>query len=84
MSNYYAKAYNPKTQIIEEAEWLDNHFGPHLYGIKFGDGNIWPQDECGMAAMAIALAKLKNKIDLQEKLIVELDQKVKDLIKVVL
>jgi hypothetical protein len=38
MSNFTRAAYNPKERVVRAAAWLDNHFGPHRYGIAF-DGD---------------------------------------------
>lgn len=42
MSNYIAPAIHPRTKEVEQAEWLDNHYGRHRYGVRFHDGSIWP------------------------------------------
>ena len=36
MSNYNATAVNPKTGNWETATILDNHFGRHRCGVRFG------------------------------------------------
>ena len=36
MSNYARTTKNPLTGKFELAEWLDDHFGRHHYGVKFG------------------------------------------------
>jgi len=38
MSNYQAKALNPRTGQIEWAQFLDDYFGKHRYGLRFNDG----------------------------------------------
>lgn len=45
MSNYTAKTKHPETGKIEEAAWLDNHFGGHNYGVQFPDGKIFDADK---------------------------------------
>lgn len=35
MSTYTKMTKSPKTGKWEEALWLDDHFGPHQYGVKF-------------------------------------------------
>lgn len=44
MSNFTRKAINPKTGKEEIAEFLDDYFGQHLYGVKFSDGLVYPKD----------------------------------------
>ena len=41
MSNFIAKAKHPKTGSIEDAEWLDDYFGHHEYGVRFKDGGVF-------------------------------------------
>ena len=45
MSNYTAKAFNPATKQVEQAEFLDNFFGPHRYGVRFGGpgSHVWQE-----------------------------------------
>ena len=45
MSNYRAPAIHPRTKKIELADYLDNHYGGYRYGVRFGDGSIWPIDK---------------------------------------
>lgn len=41
MSNYKGLARHPKTDTLEVAEWLDDYFARHVYGVRFSDGNIY-------------------------------------------
>jgi hypothetical protein len=42
MSNFKRITKHPNTGKFEEAEWLDDYFGKHKYGVKFpSDGNIY-------------------------------------------
>lgn len=45
MSNFYGSAINPKTGEVELAEFMDNYYGRHRYGIKFSDGSVYPETE---------------------------------------
>lgn len=40
MSNYKKLTRHPKTGEWVEADWLDDYFGPHHYGVKFPDGTV--------------------------------------------
>ena len=40
MSNYSRLTVNPCTGRLENAEWLDNYYGRHNYGVRFPDGVI--------------------------------------------
>jgi len=40
MSTFIAKTKHPETGKWEWAEWIDNHFGHHKYGVRFdGEGH---------------------------------------------
>lgn len=45
MSHFNEIARNPATGIVEMAYWIDNHFGPHRYGVRFLDGTVWRPEE---------------------------------------
>jgi hypothetical protein len=45
MSCYKDKAFNPKTNTYEEADFIDDHFGRHCYGITFGDGDFYTPEQ---------------------------------------
>lgn len=44
MSNFYASAINPATCKTEQAEYLDDFYGKHRFGVKFLDGQIYPEN----------------------------------------
>lgn len=37
MSNYWKPAYHPQENLIRNAHWKDDHFGPYEYGVQFDD-----------------------------------------------
>lgn len=46
MSSFVRVAWNPTERVARAAMWIDNHFGPHRYGVSFeGDPQIYRQDE---------------------------------------
>jgi len=45
MSNYITKAKNPITGKIEDAEFLDDYYGKHQYGVRFADGHTYQEEE---------------------------------------
>lgn len=46
MSNYFSQAVNPDTGKVEQAEWLDDYFGRHQYGVRFlSTGKIFRESE---------------------------------------
>jgi hypothetical protein len=45
MSNYRGKAINPSTGEVEEAWFMDDHYGKHEYAVEFDDGDIYPISE---------------------------------------
>ena len=47
MSNYYALARHPITGEIRVADWLDDSFGHHIYGVRFhGEEEIYASAQC--------------------------------------
>ncbi len=55
MSNFTAKARNPKTGAIEDAEFLDDFYGKHKYGVRFSDGNVYGEDELPDDVVAVGI-----------------------------
>lgn len=45
MSNYIRTTKNPRSGKYEEAQWLDNHFGLHRYGVRFPNGHIYHEKD---------------------------------------
>lgn len=45
MSSFYKPTKHPETGKWENAEWLDNYFAQHGYGVRFPDGSVWNPDE---------------------------------------
>lgn len=45
MSCYRVEAKNPKTKKFEPALMLDDYYGRHKYGVKFGDGEVYPAEK---------------------------------------
>jgi len=45
MSNFRQLTIHPRTGNVETADWLDDHYGRHLYGVKFADGLIVPETD---------------------------------------
>lgn len=55
MSDFYQTAKHPKTGEVELAQWIDDYFGPHQYGVRFQDGTVFHADRIELAAVDIAL-----------------------------
>jgi hypothetical protein len=45
VSDYPGKAVDPKTGHVESVMYLDNYYGRHRYGVRFPDGNVYPEHE---------------------------------------
>lgn len=45
MSSFSAYTRHPETGKMEKAEWLDNYFSAHHYGVRFPDGKIFDPDK---------------------------------------
>lgn len=48
MSNFSQLTINPATKKYEMANWIDDHFGKHRYGVQFPDGTIYDPDKIMM------------------------------------
>lgn len=48
MSNFEAMTVHPETGEVEVAFWMDDHFGRHIYGVRFGDGKIFHEGDIAM------------------------------------
>lgn len=63
MSNYIAPAFHPKTGKIVDANWIDDYFGPHVYGVRFdGDDKTYKSIECAMEAASVEIDRLRSVI----------------------
>jgi hypothetical protein len=52
VSNYHALARHPITGKIEMADWLDDSFGHHIYGVRFpGDETIYRSTQCNEVSL---------------------------------
>ncbi len=45
MSTFRQMTKHPTTGQIEMADWLDDHFGHHRYGVRFSDGRIFRETD---------------------------------------
>lgn len=45
MSSFIARAVNPKTKVVEDAEFIDDHFGARIYGVRFKDGGVYRESD---------------------------------------
>ena len=63
MSNFRSKAFNPASKRVEDAEYCDNYYGQHRYGIRFDDGCVHPEAQCGIDAAATAIDSLLKERD---------------------
>ena len=41
MSNYLKQTRHPITLEWEDAEWIDNYYGGHRYGVRFKDDQVF-------------------------------------------
>ena len=64
MSNYTAPALHPKSGRVVKATWIDNYFGPHIYGVSFpGDSDVYRVAECDLEAAAATIERLTAERD---------------------
>ena len=45
MSNFIKKTRNPKTGELEDATYLDDFYGTHVYGVRFPDGSMYREED---------------------------------------
>ena len=45
MSNYNRYTKHPVTGNVERAEWLDDYYGKHQYGVRFASGEVFEADK---------------------------------------
>lgn len=45
MNNFIKPTKRPDTGAWELAEWVDDYFGHHNYGVRFADGTVFPEEE---------------------------------------
>lgn len=51
MSTYKASTQHPFTGEWEMATWLDDHYGPHKYGVRFPNGDTFDPREHELKTM---------------------------------
>ena len=68
MSNYSALTRHPVTGIAEVADWIDDYFGRHRYGVLFkSDGRIFSEDLCGLVTQDHVVTTDSNRCDKMER-----------------
>lgn len=45
MSNFFQLTKHPKTGLFVLAEWLDDYFGHHCFGVRFPDGQVFSETD---------------------------------------
>jgi hypothetical protein len=43
-NDFFTDTIHPRTGRVENAEWLDGYFAPRRYGVRFADGEIYPEE----------------------------------------
>lgn len=52
MSTYSKITRHPQTGEYEKARWIDDYYGPHLYGVEFAsDDKVYPEDMVAKAQL---------------------------------
>lgn len=61
MSNFVRAAYHPKEKVVRAAQFLDNFFGRHQYGVRFsGDTHVYRDDETDIPLDVVFIKVEKN------------------------
>ena len=59
MSHFTKMAKHPLTGNMEPADWLDGYYGGHRYGVRFRDGEVFPEERInGNTARAEATGRI--------------------------
>jgi hypothetical protein len=45
MSSFKNWAIHPRTGEVELADFIDDFYGRHKYGVRFKDGNVYPESQ---------------------------------------
>jgi hypothetical protein len=46
MSNFTRVSWHPVERVARAADWIDDHFGRHRYGVRFhGDDHVYKPEE---------------------------------------
>ena len=62
MSNFTRAAYHPKEKVVRAALYLDDHFGPHKYGVSFsGDPHVYRPSETEVPLNVVFVPKADAK-----------------------
>ena len=68
MSNYHALSRHPITGEIRVADWLDDSFGHHIYGVRFpGDETIYRRTDCievSLHEAGVEIERLRARVEL--------------------
>lgn len=55
MSDFYQASYDPETDTVRKAHWMDDYFGRHRYGVRFEDrpDTVYHPDEVNIPTDAV-------------------------------
>lgn len=58
LSNFIRVSWNPSERVARAASYVDNHFGPHQYGVKFeGDERVYRPEEVEIPILLVLVPK---------------------------
>jgi len=60
VSAYYAFTRHPRTGEWLEAKWIDDYYGPHLYGVQFPHGEVFDPTKVLMPTRKVEEAEKGN------------------------
>ena len=62
MSNFTKPAYHPKEKVVRAANYMDDHFGHHQYGVRFpGDEHVYRPAETDIPLDVVFVPKPDEK-----------------------
>ena len=56
MSHFRQLTVHPKTGEKLVADWIDNYFGEHRYGVRFPDGEVLPASSIPWSVVGVSVA----------------------------
>lgn len=61
MSSFFLLTKHPETGQMETAQWLDDYFGWHRYGVRFPDGKVFREAEIHVTKKEPRIGKRNGK-----------------------
>lgn len=67
MSNFQQLTRHPETKTMELADWIDDYYGKHQYGVRFPDGKTFPSHICLTVSQVEILGRIPSPLFIFEE-----------------